>query len=588
MSGNVYPIDLPNTISNYNAGATITPAGRLMHLSGIPGITTNGLVPDDHESQIHLSLLTFRRLIIAAGASTSDIAKLTVYVKNYDPKNPKHRRQLSRFVGTHRPAMMLVLVPSLFGDEWTFEIDATVSADVIILGATVSGLYAAREAKKAGLTCIVLDAAGRLGGVDTHSVALSETCATDVATGWINGGESKIYALAKSFGAEFIDEPKGGNIVYQDANGKTYSYPFGSVPYDVSSAEGKQLGEIVKCIEAELTDMDIWNVSNPALDAYTMEAWLRSKGASGSTLDIGNLWARALFGMEARDVSALWFLQYLKSFNGLALIGSSRSNAGPRFRLRKGADVIVNGLAASLPEGSIRLNCPIEAVVQPDGQPVQVKAAGVVYSGRKVISTVSSQVLKKITFQPRLPDNKQTWIDSAIANHYSKVVMEFETPFWAEKGFCGLAESAIGPATVIQNASIPSDNKHLILGFMAGDPGVEFFRQSEKEQKKKFLAQLSTVFGVDDLEQNFVQMWTSEWHKDPSTGGCALTGLPPGVVDQIGGDALRKPFQSIHFSGIETAVVYQGYLEGAVLAAERAFAEVSQAIEVDRKAEGVL
>jgi monoamine oxidase len=103
--GPVKTVDLQNTAASYFAPATIAGSGGLIHISGQSGSTEDGSVPSDYESQIHLALLKLRRISIATGASISDIAKLNVFVVNYDAAARKHTPHLMRFLGKHRPAI---------------------------------------------------------------------------------------------------------------------------------------------------------------------------------------------------------------------------------------------------------------------------------------------------------------------------------------------------------------------------------------------------------------------------------------------------------------------------------------------------
>ncbi|GJC83623.1 amine oxidase [flavin-containing] [Colletotrichum liriopes] len=165
----------------YYVPATITHAGPLVHVSGVPGTMKDGQVPSDYESQIHLALLNLRKVIIASGTTVSQIASLTLYIVDYDATKRQHARHLQRFLGQHRPAMTLVPVQKLAAPSWLIEINAVVARpevpappritpsvqqafDVVIIGAGLAGLSAANDVRRNGLTCVVLEARDRVGG----------------------------------------------------------------------------------------------------------------------------------------------------------------------------------------------------------------------------------------------------------------------------------------------------------------------------------------------------------------------------------------------------------------------------------------
>lgn len=254
MAKTVHTVDLSHTVGLYYGPATIS-SGKVLHISGQPGNTKNGHIPKDYESQIHLCLFNLRKLIIAAGADIKHIAKLNIYIVDYDASNRKHVRPLQRFFGSHRPAQTLVPVTKLAVPEWLIEIDAIIAlpekqafpvplalhsasetVDVVIIGAGLAGLSAAHDVLRAGLSCVILEARDRVGGKTwSQKVANGGAGVIDVGAGWINDtNQSKIYVLAKNYGAEVIVQNTQGNAVLEDIDGKVSACPYGELP-NVSS-----------------------------------------------------------------------------------------------------------------------------------------------------------------------------------------------------------------------------------------------------------------------------------------------------------------------------------------------------------------
>ncbi|KAF4473043.1 flavin containing amine oxidoreductase [Fusarium albosuccineum] len=590
MSKTVQTVDLSNTASIYHGPATIS-SGKVLHISGQPGSTKDGHVPDDYESQIHLALLNVRKLIIAAGASVKDIAKITVYIVNYDAANRKHTRHIQRFFNGHRPAMTLVPVAKLAVPSWLVEIDAVVAVpepslppalpaaqeayDVVIIGAGLAGLSAAHEVLKAGLTCVVLEARDRVGGKTWSQPNADGKGVIDLGAAWINdSNQSRVYALAKRYGAEVIEQNTQGNAVLQDFDGKCSPFAYGELP-NFDEATKKNVAEIRDLCEAECQALDTWRPKDTSIDCLTFEAFLRSKGASEAALATAMVWTRAMLGLDPKDISALYFLNYCKSGGGLLQMRSDRKHGGQYLRIRQGTQIFAKGLASSLPDNIIRLQSPVQTIVQESGRSIKVQAQGAVYSGRKVITTVPGPVLKNISFYPKLPPVKQAWAESLTYGYYTKAMMEFKTPFWVERGFCGLAQSFIGPASVVRDSCSPNDKKYVLTCFMSGEPGKAWAALSTPEREKALVEQLGKLFGVNDLGSQFVQMTTYEWVNDEYAGwGCPCTSLPPGVLDTLGGDGLREPCGNLHFAGTETAGEWKGYMEGAIRSGERAAGEV--------------
>lgn len=327
--------------------------------------------------------------------------------------------------------------------------------------------------------------------------------------------------------------------------------------------------------EADCQALDTWKPKDTSLDSLTFEAYLRSRGASEGALATAMVWTRAMLGQDPKDISALYFLNYCKSGGGLLQMRSDRKDGGQYLRIRQGTQMFSKGLASSLPANTVRLSSPVQAVVQESSRTIKVRTAAAVYSTRKVITTVPGPCLKSISFYPKLPLVKQVWSESLSYGYYTKAMMEFKTPFWVERGFCGLAQSLIGPASVVRDTCSPEDKKWVLTCFMAGEPGIAWAALSTRERELALLKQLGEIYGVSSLGDQFVSMTMYEWTRDEWAGwGCPCTALTPGVLDTLGGDGLREPAGNLHFAGTETAGEWKGYMEGAIRSGERAAAEV--------------
>ena len=243
-------VDLSHTTSAYFAPATVATSGTI-HISGQVGTTKDGHFPDDYESQIHLALLNLKQVLFAAGASVRDIAKLTLYIVNYDPERRKHVKHIKKFLKGHRPAITLVPVPQLAVRGYLFEVEAVVvkplpppakplpttkssyseAVDVVVIGAGLAGLAAAEDVIRSGLSCVVLEARDRVGGKTWSQPLTKGDGVVDLGAAWINdSNQSRMFALAKRFGAELIEQNTTGNCVFQGFDGSCSAFPYGELP----------------------------------------------------------------------------------------------------------------------------------------------------------------------------------------------------------------------------------------------------------------------------------------------------------------------------------------------------------------------
>lgn len=251
-------IDPPGAAKAYFAPGTISNFGRTIQISGQVGTTTDGTCPPSYESQIHLALLNLRKVLAAAGATVTALTKLTLYIVNYDPQKRTHTRHLQALLGPHRPAVTLVPVTQLAHPSWLFEIEAVAAVeddapaappspswsdadadaddvrqtvDVVVIGAGLSGLAAARDVTRRGLSCVVLEARDRVGGKTLSAPFTRGEGRVDLGAAWINdSNQSRMIALARRYGAELVVQNTTGNVVVQDFEGGCSSFAYGELP----------------------------------------------------------------------------------------------------------------------------------------------------------------------------------------------------------------------------------------------------------------------------------------------------------------------------------------------------------------------
>lgn len=328
-------------------------------------------------------------------------------------------------------------------------------------------------------------------------------------------------------------------------------------------------------VEADCQAVDLYGEPDKTLDSMTFGEYLESRNASHIAIQTATVWTRAMLGQEPGDISALFFLQYCKAGGGLLQMRSDRKGGGQHLRMKQGTQFVAKSLVAGLPEGVVRLEETVVAVRQLEGGRLSVQSTGGVYEAKKVICAVPPTVLRDITFEPPLPGKTAEALDSYKYGFYMKVMVRFRTPFWVEKGLCGLAQSFTGPAAIFRDTSVPTDGKHVLTCFMAGRPGVEWSKLAAEERKEALLKQIGEVYDIGGRAgEEFVELLDYQWPTDAFTGyGCPSPALAPGALGEMGVDWTR-PVGGVHFAGTEFSKVWRGYMEGAVRSGESVADEV--------------
>lgn len=242
-------------------------------------------------------------------------------------------------------------------------------------------------------------------------------------------------------------------------------------------------------------------------------------------------------------------------------------------RLSGGMDRLVNALLARLPAGTVRLGCPVAAVLDHQDH-LRIHCAGEeegdaseVMARRVVLALPPRLVAQHIRFDPPLPDDTvaalrdtPTWMARE-----AKAVARFERPMWHDNGCSGTAFVPHHQAMLREVWDASDVSGAALAGFLALDPPQRL--QFSRGMGLLVNSQLAQLFGMsvqsDDLE---LMDWACErW--TCSDRDLEDTPAQHGLCDPM----LRRPHWSgrLHFGGSETARHGVGHMEGALDSAAR-------------------
>jgi monoamine oxidase len=441
-------------------------------------------------------------------------------------------------------------------------------ADVVIVGAGLAGLAAARTLTAAGVDVIVLEARERVGG-RAYTRPASDGTLLDLGAQWIGPTQQRIAALAEAIGATtFPTYVDGLNIEYRDGQRATYG---DAIPMNDPIAA---METIEAMLELNLMAQDVpldapWMAERAAeWDAQTLASWMEAHISS----PIAHMWltlgVQAVFAAEPRDLSLLHFLFYVHSGGSLnELISVTRGAQEQRFR--EGAQSIADKVAAQLGERVI-LNAPVHIITQ-DDQGVSVASDDLTVTGQYAIIAIPPTLAGRLRYRPKLPAHRDQLTQRLPMGTVIKVHCLYDTPFWRDDGLSGQVASDSGIVRVTFDNSPESGSPGVLLGFIEGDEGRIWGRRSVDERRAAVLECLVRYFG--DKAADPFEYIEQNWAEEEYTRGCYAGYLPPGVMTMYG-DALRAPVGRLHWAGTETATVWNGYMDGAVQSGERAAAEV--------------
>jgi monoamine oxidase len=297
------------------------------------------------------------------------------------------------------------------------------------------------------------------------------------------------------------------------------------------------------------------------------------KGSLDTPLELGATWFSDMHQNLISLMDILGLKKYPQFSKGTSLFQTKSFEPpqkffvpeaeNPSYRLAGGTQTLIDSLVNCIPSENIKLNTEVVSIKEIENEIVVETVHGEHFYADKVILCLPPQLIhSKIKFSPLLPENiiqilptVQTWMAGAI-----KFVLEFERPFWREKGYSGMLYSHAGIVVEMYDHTNVEENKFGFTGFLNGGSSS----YSQEVRKELVLRQLTELLGKDILNFNYYtdKIWTDEF----VLNGNQIIQRPH---QNNGHPLLQKSYMNdkVHFAGTESATEFSGYMEGAIISA---------------------
>ncbi len=412
---------------------------------------------------------------------------------------------------------------------------------IIVVGAGMAGLSAARVLQEAGYEVVLLEARARVGGRVHTSYEWPDT-PLDLGASWIHGVEGNpLTALAEAVGAERMVTDYDNGILYDQ--------------------DGRLLGDRgwVKAEEYEgIIDQAIEQASESDEDQSVMDA-------VATLIDIESLSAQ-----EQQYLNLVLNYKLEQEWAAdVTELSASYTEEGEAFG---GEDVVFpNGYHDLIEHMARELDIRLEHVVQKisyNEEGVSITSNKGVLTGDRAVITLPLGVLQRDTvqFEPPLPQAKQNAINMLGFGVLNKVYLRFPDAFWqTEPEWIFSLSEKRGEWSEWFNL-YPYIKKPILLAFNSGRFGQEVEKLSDDEMITQAMTVLRNLYGNDIPDPEAWQI--TRWIDDKFAYG-SYSFPTVGANHQVREELARPVANRLFFAGEATESDYPATVHGAFLSGKR-------------------
>jgi monoamine oxidase len=466
---------------------------------------------------------------------------------------------------------------------------------IAIVGAGIAGLNAALTLQDADLPCSIYEASNRVGGrMHSDASTWSHGLVSEWCGEFIDSDHETIRQLIKRFGLDIIDLGQG-----RAEHAQSILYLFNRYyDKDELAADFQALASILEQQIQEAgfpTTHTHYTQEGFRLDHLSVYDWIEQYVKGGHATPLGHFLDSACTGFYGLDTDKQSSLNLVYMFGSQ---GHSKSSVAPgsmqgSSKIKGGNEQLPLAIARSLPEDCIHLDHQLMALERRSATSLILTFATTdglqEVECERVILALPFSTLRHVDYQRAGFDAlKQVAIEQLGYGTISKLLLEFDMPYWYEKGpwpdhNSGFTITDMDIQTLWDTSIGQTGTGGLLVNYTSGHRGAAYTPPTPyattddsaeiENYAQNCLKQLERVFpGISTH-------YTGKAELSYSTGDPYLLGSyacwSVGQYTHFGGyEGIHQG--PIYFAGEHCSVEFQGFMEGAAREGARAAREIMQ------------